>query len=177
MKFCTFSILLFVSLVAALPQYPTRPRPTSPTRATAELQKQVASPSYAGLITIAASSFNAILFTYGSLRLPLSSLWSAIRGNVFHGSSVDTLSMMLLPNPSRPSQHGKCAEDQFWFGPKQTCVGGTGTEDFIQPPTGYYCPIDWSFSYSLGCCMPHTPQVVSKNDCGDGNGAWDLIRM
>ncbi|CEL53266.1 hypothetical protein RSOLAG1IB_06233 [Rhizoctonia solani AG-1 IB] len=172
---------MFVSLVAALPRYPPRLGSTSPVRITTRPEKQVVSPSYVELITIATSSFSGVLLTYGSLRLPLSSLWNVFRSGAdspqVQESTADALSMMLLPSASHPSGHGMCAEDQFWFGPKQTCVGGTGTEDFIEPPAGYYCPVDWSFSHGLGCCMPHTPLVVSKNDCRNGSGSWDSLRI
>ncbi|CAE6503651.1 unnamed protein product [Rhizoctonia solani] len=183
MKFCTFSLLvsMFVSLVAALPRYPPRLGSTSPLRvATTAPEEQVAPASYVEPVTIASSAFSGILFAYGSVRLPFSALWNIVRSEASSLDSqlnADALSMVLLPNASHPSGHGKCAEDQFWFGPKQSCVGGTGTEDFIQPPPGYYCPVDWSYSNSLGCCMPHTPRVISKNSCRNGNGTWDLIRI
>ncbi|CAE6415101.1 unnamed protein product [Rhizoctonia solani] len=182
MKFCTFFLLAsFVSLVAALPRYPRRLGSTSPVRAaTTASEKQVVPASFVELVTIASSAFSGVLLAYGSVRSPLSALWNIIRSNTHsesHRSNVDTLSMMLLPEASHPSGHGRCAEDQFWFGPKQTCVGGTGAEDFIRPPPGYYCPVDWSFSDSLRCCMPHTPRAISKNDCRNGNGTWDLIRI
>ncbi|CAE6461698.1 unnamed protein product [Rhizoctonia solani] len=178
MKFCIFSVLTFVSLVAALPRYP-RLGSTSPVRvATAGLEKQVEPVSYVELLTIATSTFSGILLAYGS---PFSSFWSVFQSDTssshIHELNADALAMVLLPDASHPGGHGKCAEDQFWFGPKQTCVGGTGTEDFIQPPAGYYCPADWSFSNSLGCCMPHTPRAITKNDCRNGNGTWDLIRI
>ncbi|CAE6494773.1 unnamed protein product [Rhizoctonia solani] len=155
MKICTFSVLMFVSLVAALPRYPPRLGSTSPVHiARTGSEKQVAPASYLELVTIASSAFSGVLLAYGSVRSPLSSLWNLVRSETglsdSHRLNPDALAMMLLPDASHPSGHGKCSEDQFWFGPKQTCVGGTGTEDFIQPPAGYYCPTDWSFSNSLG---------------------------
>lgn len=173
---------MFVSLVAALPRYPPRLGSTSPVHiARTGSEKQVAPASYLELVAIASSAFSGVLLAYGSVRSPLSSLWNLVRSETgfsdSHELNPDALAMMLLPDASHPSGHGKCSEDQFWFGPKQTCVGGTGTEDFIQPPAGYYCPTDWSFSNSLGCCMPHAPRFIPKNDCGNGNGTWDLIRI
>ncbi|CAE6409987.1 hypothetical protein ACGC1H_006481 [Rhizoctonia solani] len=182
MKFCTFSLLAsFVSLVAALPRYPPRLGSTSAVRiATTTSENQVAPPSLVELVTIASTAFSGVLLAYGSVRLPISVLWNTVRSDASsesHRLNVDALSMVLLPDASHPSGHGNCAGDLFWFGPKQTCVGGTGTEDFIRPPPGYYCPVNWSFSNSLGCCMPHTPRAISKNDCRNGNGTWDLIRI
>ncbi|KAJ1301287.1 hypothetical protein OPQ81_003692 [Rhizoctonia solani] len=184
MKFCTFSVLVstFVSLVAALPRYPPRLGSSSPLSIAASgPEKQVTTAGYVELVTIATSAFSGVLLAYGSILSPLSSLWNVVQNGIgsshSHEFNAEILSAVLLPDVSHPSGHGKCAEDQFWFGPKQTCVGGTGSEDFVRPPAGYYCPVDWSFSNSLGCCMPHTLRAISKNDCGNGDGTWDLIRV
>lgn len=81
-----------------------------------------------------------------------------------------------VPVPSHPSGHGVCSEGQFWFGPKQSCVGKSFSEA-TTAPAGYYCPLDWHYSLQQSCCIPNMPQAIRRNDCKNGNGTWDLIRL
>lgn len=182
MKFCVLAILALVSLVAALPRYPPpQTRPTAPVRSMmSPLANKPATSvaSYAELLTVATSAFSGVIVFYGSSRPSFSSLWHAVRGNSFAARDVtDGVGELWLPVASHPAGHGKCAEGQFWFGPKQICLDGMHAGDFVQPPVGYYCPTGWGFSDNLGCCVPHSPAAITKNDCSNKNGSWDLVRI
>ncbi|QRV99109.1 hypothetical protein RhiJN_27128 [Ceratobasidium sp. AG-Ba] len=81
-----------------------------------------------------------------------------------------------VPVPSHPSGHGVCSEGQFWFGPKQICVDKS-TSEATTAPAGYYCPLDWHYSLQQLCCIPNMPEAIRRNNCKNGNGTWDLIRL
>lgn len=182
MKLCVLSLLTLVSLAAALPRYPPpQARPAAAVHsATAPLTGKPVTvvASYAELITVATSAFSGVLVFYGSSRPSLSSLWHTARGySVDARGVISDVPELWLPDASHPEGHGKCAEGQFWFGPKQVCLDGIHAGDFVQPPAGYYCPTGWGFSDNLGCCVPYSSAAITKNDCSNKDGSWDLVRI
>ncbi|KAF8607109.1 hypothetical protein BDV93DRAFT_520018 [Ceratobasidium sp. AG-I] len=163
--------LVLVTLVAALPRYPPRAQPKA---ATSDDKW------YNGLVHLTAVALSHTF--YAGSQPGLSSQQALIvacaLGLSFNPHTrLCELPEPFLPDASHPNGHGTCPEDKFWFGPRQTCVGGAGSEDVVAPPAGYYCPLNWSFSARYSCCVPDSPAALDNYSCSNGNGSWSLIRI
>ncbi|KAG9099523.1 hypothetical protein FS749_001079 [Ceratobasidium sp. UAMH 11750] len=177
MKFSITLGLVLVSSVLALPRYSSRPEKA--TISSTGPKRGSSSNWYDVLVVMAGAAFDRTIMPYlaseSALALPVDT--TCAPGFSFNPHSMACeLPGHSVPPPSHPDGHGKCLDGQFWFGPKQTCVGGRDLE-LAKPPVGYYCPLNWSFSNKHRCCVPNTPAVITRNSCKNGNGTWDLIRI
>ncbi|KAG9080022.1 hypothetical protein FRC06_007171, partial [Ceratobasidium sp. 370] len=169
--------LVLVSSALALPPYPFSSERTAVSLPEAP-QHGSTSSWYDALVIMTSAALDRTIMPYLASK---SGLALAFAPTCAPGFSFNPHAMACelpghsVPTPSHPDGHGKCSDGLFWFGPKQTCIGGQDLE-VAEPPVGYYCPLNWSFSNKHRCCVPNTPAAIVRNSCKNGNGTWDLIR-
>ncbi|KAG8728235.1 hypothetical protein FRC12_021920 [Ceratobasidium sp. 428] len=137
--------LVLASVALALPRHPLSETASIPAL---EGSKSGSEGSwYDGLVVIASTVLDRTIVSYltGQSALTSPPGTTCAFGLSFNPhSAACELPGRFIPTPSRPDGHGKCADGQFWFGPRQTCVGEQ--DEIADPPVGYYCPLNWSFS-------------------------------
>ncbi|KAG8738051.1 hypothetical protein FRC10_007331 [Ceratobasidium sp. 414] len=143
--------LVLVSSALALPRYPVPSEKT--TIPASELKRSSSSSWYDVLVVITSAVLDRTIMPYLASK---SALILTFDTTCTPGFSFNPHSMACelpghsVPTPSHPFGHGKCSDGQFWFGPKQMCVGGQDLE-VAEPPVGYYCPLNWRFSNKHRC--------------------------
>ncbi|KAH7911196.1 hypothetical protein BJ138DRAFT_1007096 [Hygrophoropsis aurantiaca] len=69
---------------------------------------------------------------------------------------------------------GECADSEFWFEQKMTCLPSGGIAAAPSPPKDSQCPPSgWYWSNRLACCLPRSPlnSGASMPQCSNG-WAW-----